>query len=32
MQNQIIIEGLSKINDKSIVIPKDINSLKEDVK
>jgi hypothetical protein len=23
---------LSKINDKSIVIPKDINSLKEDVK
>ena len=30
--DKIIIEGLSKINDKSIVIPKDINSLKEDVK
>ena len=30
--DKIIIEGLGKINDKSIVIPKDINSLKEDVK
>ncbi|RBQ26555.1 MULTISPECIES: efflux RND transporter periplasmic adaptor subunit [Arcobacteraceae] len=30
--DKIIIEGLSKINDKSIVIPKDVNHLKEEIK
>ena len=30
--DKIIIEGLSKINDKSIVIPKNIHNLKEEVK
>ena len=30
--DKIIIEGLSKISDKSIVIPKNIHNLKEDVK